>query len=134
MSTKNIKIKEVVKYGGHTLNDKGVVGLTLKASYSELPNSIMLMQMLNNDMDVKARLPEAKAIQLGLFKIKQIIFDGDGESVIKLSGINDFIEMDNLNRLPTKAADVAEFVVLFEADIEIEESGEKDDDDEWGED
>ena len=45
-----VKVKEVVKYGGHSLSANGSVNFTLKAQYSELSNTIQLMQMLNNDV------------------------------------------------------------------------------------
>ena len=117
-----IKVKEVVTYGGHSLKANGAVDFTLKASYSELTNSISLMQMLNNDVNIKARVPGGKPMKLGMFRIKQIIIDGAGESIIKFNGLNDYIEMDNLNLLPLNSDDNKEFVVLMEADVEEEDS------------
>lgn len=116
-----VKVKEVVKYGGHSLSANGSVNFTLKASYSELPNTIQMMQMLNNDVTVKAKLPTGKPMKLGMFRIKQIIIDGDGESTLKFNGLNDYIEMDNLNLLPLNNDDSKEFVIMMEAEIEIEE-------------
>lgn len=121
MKTVKAKVKEIVEYAGHTLSANGNVNFTLKASYSELTNTIQLMQMLNNDVDIKARLPGGKPMNLGSFRIKQIVIDGDGESKIKLNSLNDYVEMDNLNMLPNNGADVKEFTVLLEAEIEIEE-------------
>lgn len=117
-----IKVKEVVKYGGHSLSANGSVNFTLKASYSELTNTIKLMQMLNNDVNIKAKIPGGNPMKLGMFRIKQIIIDGDGESAIKFNGLNDYIEMDNLNLLPLNSDENKEFVVLMEADIEEEDS------------
>ncbi|MBO5743911.1 MAG: hypothetical protein J6R68_06485 [Clostridia bacterium] len=121
-----IKIKEVVTYGGHSLSANGSVNLTLKAAYSELSKTIQAMQMLNNDIDIKAKMPGANAIKLGSFRIKQIVVDGDGESVLKFNGLNDYIEMDNLNLLPLNSDDNKEFAVLLAAEIEEEEGGEDD--------
>nr|DAV95848.1 MAG TPA: hypothetical protein [Caudoviricetes sp.] len=116
----NIKVKEVVKYNGHNMAANGSVNLALKASYSELTNSIMLTQMLNNDVHIGAKLPGKKPIDLGTFRIKQISIDGDGESTLKFNSLSDFVEMDNLNQLPLASDDVKEFVVLFKANIEKE--------------
>lgn len=116
------KVKEVVSYKGHSLSSNGSVNFSIKAQYSELTNTIQLMQMLNNDVSLKAKVPGEKPIKLGYFRIKQIIIDGDGESTIKLNGINDYIEMDNLNVLPLNTDDNKEFVVLFETEIEEEEN------------
>ena len=121
MKTVKAKVKEIVEYAGHTLSANGNVNFTLKASYSELTNTIQLMQMLNNDVDIKARLPGGKPMKLGSFRIKQIVIDGDGESKIKFNSLNDYVEMDNLNVLPNNGADIKEFTVLLEAEIEIEE-------------
>ncbi len=116
-----VKIKEVVKYGGHSLSANGSVNFTLKARYSELPNTIQIMQMLNNDVSIKAKIPNGNIIKLGFFRIKQIVIDGDGESTIKFNGLNDYIEMDNLNLLPLNSDENKEFVVLMEAEIETDE-------------
>lgn len=124
MSEMTIKVKEVVKYGGHSLSANGSVNFTLKASYSELTNSIKLMQMLNNDVNIKAKLPAGKPMKLGMFRIKQIVVDGDGESTLKFNGLNDYIEMDNLNLLPLNSDETKEFVVMMEAEVE-EEDGEE---------
>lgn len=116
-----IKVREVVKYSGHSLSANGSVNFTLKASYSELTNSIQMMQMLNNDVIIKAKLPAGKPMKLGMFRIKQIVIDGDGESTLKFNGLNDYIEMDNLNVLPLGTDENKEFVIMAEAEIEDED-------------
>lgn len=123
----NVKIKQVVTYKGHSLSANGSVNFTLKAAYSELPNSIQMMQMLNNDVSIKARLPGSKPMKLGMFRIKQIVVDGDGESVLKFNGLNDYIEMDNLNLLPLNNDENKEFVIMAEAEIEMEDEEGEDD-------
>lgn len=121
MSEMTIKVKEVVRYGGHSLSANGSVNFTLKASYSELTNTVQTMQMLNNDIIIKAKMPAGKPMKLGMFRIKQLIIDGDGESILKFNGLNDYIEMDNLNLLPLNNDDNKEFVIMMEAEIEVEE-------------
>ncbi len=116
----NIKIKEVVRYDGHSVSANGSVNFNLKASYSELVNTIKAIQLLNNDVMIKAKLPGSKPMRIGTFRVKQIVIDGDGESKLKFNGLNDFIEMDNLNQLPTNQDESKEFVVLLESDIEEE--------------
>ena len=116
-----IKVKEVVTYNGHNLSANGSVNLTLKASYSELTNTIKVMQMLNNDVRIKAKIPGESVMKLGTFRVKDIKIDGDGESVLKFNGLNDYIEMDNLNVLPLNDSEVKEFTILMQADIENEE-------------
>lgn len=121
---KEIKVKEVVTYDGHNLSANGAVNLTLKAMYSELVNTIQVMQMLNNDVTIKAKIPNEKAIKLGIFRIKQINVDGDGESKLKFNGLIDYIEIDNLNLLPLSSDDNRQFTILMEAEIEEENKNE----------
>lgn len=116
----NLKIKQVVRYDGHSLKSNGSVNFNLKASYSELVNSIKLMQMLNNDVVIKAKIPGQHPVKLGMFRIAEIKISGDGESTIKFNGISDYIEMDNLNSLPLKDDDNSEFVVMYETEVEEE--------------
>ena len=124
-SVKTIKVKQVVTYGGHSLSANGSVNFTLKANYPELVNTIQLMQMLNNDVIIKARIPGQKPMKLGSFRIKSIQVEGDGDSIIKYNGLNDYIEMDNLNALPTGTKS-EEFTVLMEAEIEQEDDDDGD--------
>lgn len=119
-----LKVIEVVSYGGHSLSANGSVNLTLKAGYPELKNSIMMMQMLNCDVDLKVRIPNEKAMHLGMFRVKGIDVHGDGCSVLKFNGLADYVEMDNLNNMPLADADVKDFQMLAVAEAEEEENGE----------
>lgn len=116
-----IRVKQVATYGGHSLSSNGSVNLTLKASYSELPKSIELMQMLNNDVLIRTRVPGEKVKRLGEFRIKAVNINGDGESILKFNGLNDFVEMNNLNNLPLSSDSIKEFVVMYQAYIEHED-------------
>lgn len=119
----NIKVKEIVKYNGHSLSANGSVNLAFKAMYGELTNTIKTMQMLNNDVTIKAKVGN-KTLKLGMFRIKDIRIGGDGESMIKFNGLNDYVEMDNLNELPLRDSESQEFPILMFAEIEEEENEE----------
>ena len=47
------------------------------------------------------------------------------ESKIKFNGLNDYIEMDNLNLLPLNTEETKEFVILMQAEIEEDEEETK---------
>ena len=117
--TKQVKIKEVVTYGGHSITASGLVNLTLKAGYGELVNTIQLTQMLNNDITLGAKV-QGKTRKLGIFRIKTINIDGDGESKIKFVGDTNYVEIDQVNELPLNTDDIKEFVILLKAEIEYE--------------
>ena len=129
MTNTIIKVKQVVTYGGHSMSANGSVNLTLKSAYSELTKTVQQLQMLNNDVNIKAKLPGGKPMKLGAFRIKQIAIDGDGESVLKFNGISDYIEMDNLNLLPLNSDESKEFIVMLEAEIESEKEVDTDGED-----
>lgn len=121
MSEREIKIKEVVEYGGHSIKPSGAVDLTLIAEYGELVKTIQALQLLNNDVTIKARIPGDKPFLLGSFRIKTVIIDGDGESKLKFNSLTDFVEVSNFNRLPLKTDDNPRFHVMLESTVEIED-------------
>lgn len=116
---RRIKVKGFCSYKGHSVLQNGSVNLTLKANYSEITNSVQLLQLLNNDVSVQAKLGgESKPFNLGTFRIKSVNFDGDGESILKFNSLNDYVDVDAINKLITKD----EFKVLFSANVEEEEN------------
>lgn len=122
-----LKVKEVVTYGGHSISANGSVNLTFKAQYSELVNTVQTLQLLNNDVFIKAKVAGMKPVKLGMFRVKDVNVSGDGSSTIKLNGISDYIEVDNLNTLPLKDSDTPLFNILMEAEIEEEDDNNVDD-------
>lgn len=122
MKMKKITINEFVSYSGHNISANGIVNLTLVAKYSELTNTIQAMQTLNEDIKIKARLGSEKPMMLGIFRIKNIVIDGDGESKIKFASDRDSVELDNINKLPFANEDNSEFMIRMEANIEEDES------------
>lgn len=115
---KKVVISEFVSYSGHNVSANGVVNLTLLAKYGELTNTIQAMQLLNEDIKMKARLGSSKPMLLGTFRIKNIMVDGDGESKIKLASTRDAVELDNINALPFSNEDNSEFMIRMEATVE----------------
>jgi len=89
----------VVKYNGHNVRPNGSVDLNLISRYSEMVDSIRLLQLLNNDIVLTVKIPESKAFKLGSFRIGGVAFDHDGTAKIKFNGMTDFINTDNLNKL-----------------------------------
>ena len=121
----NVKVKEVVKYNGHNVRANGSVDISFKAMYGEITNSISVLQMLNNDVTIAAKLAGQKPKKLGMFRVKNVSFDDDGESVLKFNSITDNVEMDNINEFVT----MEEFQILLNSEVEEEEEGEE----EWNE-
>lgn len=124
-----LKVKQVVTNAGYRVGANGSVSISFAAKYSELTNTIKLQQLLNNDVEIKAKVPtgtgKPQVLNLGNFRVKRTTIDDDGESKVEFNGITDYIEMDNLNKLPLNSDDLKEFTILVMADIESED-GEED--------
>lgn len=124
-----LKVKQVVTNAGYRVGANGSVSISFVAKYSELTNTIKLQQLLNNDVEIKAKVPtgtgKPQVLNLGNFRVKRTTIDDDGESKVEFNGITDYIEMDNLNKLPLNSDDLKEFTILVTADIESED-GEED--------
>ena len=120
---RKVKVKGFFSYKGHSVLQNGSVNLTLKAMYSEIANSVQLLQMLNNDVSIQVKMGSGKPFQIGTFRIKSVNFDGDGESIVKFNSLNDFVDIDSINKMITKD----EFKVLFVANIEEEDDAEEQD-------
>ena len=116
-----VKVSTVGTYNGHSLKQNGSVDLTFKCAYSELPEYIKTIQMLNNDVVVMVKLPSEKPLKLGMFRIKDIRIDGDGEGTIKFNSTNDFVEVNNLNKIITTDP----FQIRLKADVELEDEEEE---------
>jgi hypothetical protein len=118
-----IMVKAVVTYKGHSVSANGAVNLSMKAKYEELINSMQLLQMLNNDVAIVAKLPDSSPSKLGMFRIKNVTFDGDGESVIKFDSISDYVDLEAIGKLIGSEL----FQVKFGAEIqeEIEQQNEE---------
>lgn len=115
-------------YNGHTIGNNGNVTLKLKCRYSEMTNYIQIIQMLNNDVSIAVKQVQEKQFPLGTFRVKEIKVDHDGEGMITVNSMSDFVEMDNLNKLIV-AQKGEEAKVSFTADIELED--DEDDDEGW---
>lgn len=105
----------------------GAVDLNIRCDYSELGNYIKLLQMLNNDINIKAKLPnESKGLKLGMFRLKQLSVQSDGEGKISFSSTNDYIESLSLNKLIGEEF----FKVMCSSEIEVENEDEDSENDE----
>lgn len=116
---KKVIVKEVVNYKGHSVKANGSVDLSFSAMYDELTNTIQCLQMLNNDVDIVAKLPNEKAFELGMYRIKSVMFDGDGESTIKFNSLDQNVELENLGKIITNE----KFQIRMVAMVELEEEG-----------
>lgn len=116
----HVEVKVIGKYNGHSVKANQSVDLGLKAGYDQMTQAVKLLQMLNNDVTILAKIPDTKPFKLGVFRVQTVNFSHDGESSIKFNSMADFTEVDNFSKLIG-----SEMVILrVSADIEIEDSEE----------
>ena len=116
----HVEVKIIGKYNGHSVKANQSVDMAFKAGYDQLTQSVMLLQMLNNDVTILAKVPDEKPFKLGTFRVQAVNISHDGESAIKFNSMADFTEVDNFSKLIG-----SEMVVLkVSADIEVEHSEE----------
>lgn len=123
MSVQRVEVKIIGKYNGHSVKANQSVDLGIKASYDQLSQAVQLLQMLSNDVTIKAKLPDSKPFSLGTFRVQAVNVSHDGESAIKFNSMADFTEVDNFSKLIG-----SELVILrVSADIELEDSDDEED-------
>lgn len=110
-----VKVKAIAKYNGHSIKNNKSVDLSLVFGYDEMSNYIQLIQMLNENIDIKVKIGDSKPIGIGMFMIRDIKIDHDGQGVIKFNSLLDHVEPDEINTLVGET-----FTVLFKATIEGE--------------
>ena len=116
-----VEVRLVGKYNGHSVKANQSVDLSIKAGYDQLSQAVQLLQFLNNDVSIKAKVPDLKPFSLGTFRVQAVNISHDGESTIKFNSMADFTEVDNFTKLIG-----SELIVLkISANIEIEDSGEE---------
>ena len=117
----HVEVKIIGKYNGHSVKANQSVDLGIKAGYDQLPQAVQLLQMLNNDVTIKVKVPDVKPFGLGTFRVQAVNISHDGESAIKFNSMADFTEVDNFSKLIG-----TEMVVLrVEADVELEDDSEE---------
>lgn len=120
---KQIDVKLICSYNGHSIKPSGAVDVNVKVEYSEMVNAMSTLQMLNNDIMAAVKFADEKPFKLGLFRLGQVNFGGDGESKIRFTSITDQVEVQNLSRLiPNEQGE--KFLLRLKASVTIEKDGE----------
>lgn len=117
METKKIAIKEIVNYKGHSVKPNGTVDISFSAMYDQITSSIGVLQLLNENVKILAKLPGRDPMELGNFMVKGVSFSKDGTSVIKFHTLTDYVEMDNINTVVVP--DI--FQLRMEAQVNVKE-------------
>lgn len=101
-----------------------VVKISFKFRYDEMITSISLLQGLNTDITIHAKISGRKAVNLGLFTIGAVAFDKDGNAQAQFKSMIDNVNMDNIsNILSLDADDILQ--LQFLAVLELPDNSEE---------
>ena len=117
----NIKIKSVARYNGHSVRANKSVDIGFKFDYGELSKYITFVQLLNENVKISVKMYDQKVDRLGVFMIKDMRIDHDGEAVIKFNSMTDQSEVQLMHHLVGDEP----FKIMLEADIDIPEDAEE---------
>lgn len=117
---KQITVKTVASYNGHSIGANGVVTLNVVVEYSELSSSIQSLQMLNNDIKLMVKYPDSQVMNLGHLHLDNLNVGNDGESKLRFKAPVDFVEADNINEMALQGKG-EKFRMKLIANIEVEE-------------
>uniref|UniRef100_A0AAU8AYL7 Uncharacterized protein n=1 Tax=Dulem virus 36 TaxID=3145754 RepID=A0AAU8AYL7_9CAUD len=117
---KEFRQKGVATFEGLQVGKTKTVVLTVKLRYDEVLTSVELLQGLNTDITIYAKLADRKPMNLGLFMIGGINFDKDGNAKIPFKSMVDNVNLDNLVQL----VDEEYIQLMFRAIIELPDNSE----------
>lgn len=139
MSTKEMKKKGVATFEGMNISKAGLVTVKFKLRYDEILTSVGLLEGLNKDITVRAKVGGGKAKSLGLFTIGAINFDRDGNAVIPFKALAESVNLDNICDIVDEELIQLDFLSVFELpensarELEQKEESEETESEGWDE-
>lgn len=116
---KKISVKTFANYKAHSVNGKGVVKLTVSIAYVDLSDAVKLLQLLNSDVNVRAKFGNEKPFKIGIFKIDKFAVDRDGNVKVTFNSFTDYVEMNVIVKLITE--NDSTFVLGCDGEVEFED-------------
>ena len=116
---KKFKQKGVATFQGLSIGRNKTVQLKFKLRYDEILTSVELLQGLNSDITVHAKIGDDKPANLGIFTIGAVNFDKDGNATIPFKSLVDNVNLDNINSI----IDEDYIQLRFMAIIELPDNG-----------
>lgn len=113
---RDLKVNGAAEFESINISNQKVVTLKVKMRYDEIITSIHLLQGLNTDITVLAKIDDNKPKSLGIFQIAGISFDKDGNAKIPFKSM-----VDNVNLVDVMTLVDAQYIqLLFKAILTIE--------------
>lgn len=106
---RQLKQSSVVKFDSLSVSKSKVVQLKFKMRYDEIVGSINLLQALNSDITLQARINGGKPLSLGMFNLNGMTHDKDGNANLPFKSMLDNVNMNNIFEIMgTEAEDIVQ--------------------------
>uniref|UniRef100_UPI0037DD7C56 hypothetical protein n=1 Tax=Methanobrevibacter smithii TaxID=2173 RepID=UPI0037DD7C56 len=96
---KKIKVKLESQYNGHSIKKNGSVDMNFILPYSEIVNVVKLLQLINCNIHVLAKVGTSNPVSLGVFYLNKVNIDRDGQSKISFNTELESSEINNMTEL-----------------------------------
>lgn len=120
---RKLKQQGIASFEGLSIGKNKTIQVKFKLRYDEILTSVELLQGLNNDITLYAKVPDKKPMNLGIFTIGAINFDKDGNATIPFKSLTDNVNVESICSLVDEELIQLRFQAIIELpDTSVEES------------
>lgn len=120
---RKLKQQGIASFEGLSIGKNKTIQVKFKLRYDEILTSVELLQGLNNDITLNAKVPDKKPMNLGIFTIGAINFDKDGNATIPFKSLTDNVNVESICSLVDEELIQLRFQAIIELpDTSVEES------------
>lgn len=120
---RKLKQQGIASFEGLSIGKNKTIQVKFKLRYDEILTSVELLQGLNNDITLHAKVPDKKPMNLGIFTIGAINFDKDGNATIPFKSLTDNVNVESICSLVDEELIQLRFQAIIELpDISVKES------------
>lgn len=120
---RKLKQQGIASFEGMSIGKNKTIQVKFKLRYDEILTSVELLQGLNNDITLHAKVPDKKPMNLGIFTIGAINFDKDGNATIPFKSLTDNVNVESICSLVDEELIQLRFQAIIELpDTSVEES------------
>lgn len=120
---RKLKQQGIASFEGLSIGKNKTIQVKFKLRYDEILTSVELLQGLNNDITLHAKVPDKKPMNLGIFTIEAINFDKDGNAIIPFKSLTDNVNVESICSLVDEKLIQLRFQAIIELpDTSVEES------------
>ena len=120
---RKLKQQGIASFEGLSIGKNKTIQVKFKLRYDEILTSVELLQGLNNDITLHAKVPDKRPMNLGIFTIGAINFDKDGNATIPFKSLTDNVNVESICSLVDEELIQLRFQAIIELpDTSVEES------------